>query len=240
VPGKATDAAASGAADGQTASVSGAASTVDAGSRRVGNLIQVVPEAFAVSARTLVDSAINNAKNIKFTVDGGAVLVTNMASDPLVEDRAQALRDALHDAGVKRIQEIRFASDLDADKKKVADLLRADRKPGMVLATDQAGFMAAYNATNDLGEERPYVVAGYSSDESGTTMARTGEFAAIAIFSFERLIRKAITTAALSAGGQKFPERVEVRIPVHVSPLKSGAPQMNRMMKAKRQGAGQE
>ena len=43
----------------------------------------------------LVDAAINNAKNAKFTVDGGTVLVLNTASDSLVDDRAQALRNDL-------------------------------------------------------------------------------------------------------------------------------------------------
>ena len=51
------------------------AGTSPAGSSPSGELILVAPEAFATSARILVDAAINNAKNAKFTVDGGAVLV---------------------------------------------------------------------------------------------------------------------------------------------------------------------
>ena len=98
----------------------------------------------------------------------------------------------MREAGVKNIQEIRFAGDLDEAKKKVIELLRADRKPGMVFSPDQIGFSASYNGTSVLGDERPYVVAGYSNDESGSIMARSGEFAAVAIFSPERLIRKAI------------------------------------------------
>jgi hypothetical protein len=206
-----------------------------------GEPILVVPEAFPASARILVDAAINNARNAKLKIDGGAVLVINTAGDPLIDDRAQALRNALREAGVKNIQEIRFDLDLDLAKQKVVELLRADRKPGMVFSPDQVGFSAAYNATTVLGDERPFVVAGYSNDESGATMARTGEFAAVAIFSPERLIRKAITTAVLAAEGKRFPERIEIRIPVHVSPPSSGAPQMSAMRaKAKQAAEGRQ
>jgi hypothetical protein len=68
-------------------------------------------------------------------------------------------------------------------------------------------------------------------------LARAGEFAAVAIYSPERLIRKAITTAALAAGGKKFPERVEYNILVHVSPARSGAPRLKVMERAKREEA---
>ena len=67
--------------------------------------------------------------------------------------------------------------------------------------------------------------------------ARSGEFAAVAIFSPERLIRKAITTGVLAAEGKRIPERVELRIPVHVSPPKTGAPQMNSMRAKSKQAA---
>ena len=53
-------------------------------------------------------------------------------------------------------------------------------------------------------------------------MARMGEYAGIAVFSAERLIRKAITTAAHAASGQKFPERGGDGDPVHVSPPEAG------------------
>ncbi len=206
-----------------------------AGSSPSGELILVAPEAFANSARILVNAAINNARNAKFTVDSGAVLVMNTASDPLADERALALRNALREAGVKNIQEIRFARDLDEAKQKVIELLKADRKPGMVFSPDQIGFSASYNALTTLGDERPYVVAGYSNDESGSTMTRSGEFAAVAIFSPERLIRKAVTTAVRASEGQRLPERVELGIPVHVSPPSSGAPKMQSMRAKARQ-----
>ena len=42
------------------------------------------------------------------------------------------------------------------------------------------------------------IVAGYSSDESNARLTQAGEFAALAIYSQDRLIRKAVSTAALS------------------------------------------
>ena len=52
-------------------------------------------------------AAVNNAKNAKLALDGGAVLVIDTASDPLVEDRRRALAAALREAGVRVTHEIR-------------------------------------------------------------------------------------------------------------------------------------
>jgi hypothetical protein len=194
-----------------------------------------VPEPFSSSARVLVDAVINNAKNAKLAIDGGALLVIDTDSDPLVEDRAQALRAALRGAGITAVEEVPFSRDFDEGKKKVVERLKTNPKLGMVLSTDRVALSASYNAMSNLGEDRIYVVAGYSSDESGATMARAGEFAAVAVYSAERLIRKAITTAALSAAGQKFPERVELKIPVHVSSPRAGAPKKNALQRAKKE-----
>jgi ABC-type sugar transport system substrate-binding protein len=200
----------------------------------VGPFVQVVPEPFARTARPLVEAAIHNARNAKLTPEEGAVLVINTSSDILFEDRALALREALHNAGITAIEEIRFARDLNTAKAELIALLRANRKPGMVLTTDNLGLSAALQATSDLGEQRLFVMAGYSPDESGGNMVQAGDFAAIAVFSPERLIRKAITTAASLSRGEKLPERVEVMVPVLVSPANSTTPKMYRRMQAAR------
>jgi ABC-type sugar transport system substrate-binding protein len=188
------------------------------GSQAAGPLIHVLPESFATAAESLVAASINNATNAKLIPQAGAVLLINTASDPMVEERVQAFRGALKSAGITAIQEIRFAGDLKAAKSQLLEVLRSNPKPGIVLSTDHIGLTASFQDITDLGDERPYVVAGFSHDDSGANMARAGEFAAVAIFAPERMLRKAISTAASAGRGVKIPDRVGVVIPVHVSP----------------------
>jgi hypothetical protein len=195
-----------------------------------GRVISVVPEPFAVSAGQIVEAAVNNARNIGFAPEGGALLAINTDSDRLAAARAEALREALRSSGVTTIKEVLFARDIGVVKSKLVELIKANPKIGMVLSNDHVGLTASFQAMNDLGEERPYVIAGYTSDESSATMTRSGEFAGAAVYSAERLLRKAITTAVSAARGEKLPDRVELMVPVNLSPKKSGAPRMYKMM----------
>ena len=181
-------------------------------------LVQVLPEPFKSTAPGLVAAAINNARNAKFTPESGAFLMINTASDPLAEDRAQALRDALHDVGITTIEEVRFQGDHTVAKEKLSAVLPAHPKIGMVFSTDHIGLASSFQLLEKVGEQHMYVVAGYTGEESSVNMANNGEFAAAAIFVPERLIRKAIASAASLARGEKLAERVEVPVPLHVSP----------------------
>ncbi len=110
-------------------------------------------------------------------------------------------------------------------------LLRANRKPAIVLSTDLVGLTAASQATATLGDDHLYVIAGYTSDDALASAVNGGEYAAVAIFSTERLIAKAVRAAAAAARGDRLPERVELQIPVLDSPENSAAPKMYRAYK---------
>jgi len=197
----------------------------------VGPLVQVVPELFARSASPLVEAAIRNARNAKLSPAGGAILVINTAGDTLFEDRALALRAALRNAGVTTIEELRFAGKAEDAQAELLALLRVNRKPVMVLGTDLLGVSAALHVTGDSGEDRPFVIAGYSSDDGLANMVMAGEYAALAIYNPEKLICKAITTAVAAARGEKLPDRVELMVLVLDSPGNSAAPRMYRAYK---------
>jgi hypothetical protein len=197
-----------------------------------GPVIRVVPEGFAISAKALVAAAANNARNAKLALEAGAILAVDTTVDPLVEDRVRALTAALRDAGIRLAHEIRYAGDSDAFEKELDELLERDQKACIVLGADVTSTRSAYTLANRKGEKRPFVVAGYTADESELPATRMGEYAAIAAFSADRLIRKAVATAILAAAGQKFPEQVEISVPVHVSPADSRTPRMYEMKKS--------
>jgi ABC-type sugar transport system substrate-binding protein len=201
-----------------------------------GPLTLVEPQPFSISAASLVGAAITNASNAKLDPASGSILMINTASDNLFDARAQALRAALRGAGVANVEELRFGGQAEEGKKKLLDLLRKNRGLGVVMTTDNLSSNVAYDLANELGTERPFVIAGYTTDATGSSMTRAGELAAFGDYSPERLIRKAIATAALAAGSQKVPEKVELDIPVTVSPPGSSTPKMNAIMKSKRGG----
>ena len=177
-----------------------------------------MPESLTAAARSIVAAAIRNARNAKLKPEEGAVLTINTASDPLVEERAQALREALKSEGITAIEELRFSGDLEEAKERVIGLLRANRKAVIVVSTDHIGLTASFQAMSEMGPQRPYVVAGFTPEESGGNMTKTGEFAAVAIYSPERLLRKAVYVAAAVGRGEKVPDRVEVMVPALISP----------------------
>jgi DNA-binding LacI/PurR family transcriptional regulator len=195
-----------------------------------GRIITAVPEAFPGSARQLVDAALNNARNIGFAPDGGAVLVINTASDSMAADRTAAFRAALNAAGVSPVKELEFSGDIKDVRAKLAELIKGNHKIGMVLSNDHVGLTASFQALNDLPEGRSYVVAGYTTDESSARMTSSGEFAGAAVYAPERMVRKAIASAAAVARGEKVADRVELMVPVNLSPATSGAPKMYKRM----------
>lgn len=105
-------------------------------------------------------------------------------------------------------------------------MLREKKKFAVVVATDLLGISAALHVASELGPDRVFTIAGYSSDENVSSMVRAGEYAAVAMFSPERLISKAVTAACALGRGQKVPERVELIVPIMDSPPDSTAPKL--------------
>jgi hypothetical protein len=193
----------------------------------IGSLVNVVPEDFASSARPIVEAAIRNARNAKLSPEA-AVLMVNASVDRLAEDRAAGLREALRNAGITAVEQLPITADTATAKADLIALLRANRKPSMVLATDLTGLTAAALATAVLGDDHLYVVGGYSWEDALASAVNGGEYAAIAVFSMDRLVARAVKTAVAASRGERLPDRVQLEVPVLESPENSAAPRMYR------------
>jgi ABC-type sugar transport system substrate-binding protein len=203
------------------------------GSKPVAPLIVVGPEPFAATARQLVAAAMRNAVNSKLKPEAGAFILINSAADSLVQDRNAAIREALKAAGINAITEVRFAGDAQTGAMLLTERLQADPKPPMVFSVDSTSTTAAGETINEIIEDRPFVLAGYTADESLVKLAATGRFAALAEFAPARVIRRAVTTALAASQGQNVTSRVNVSIPVAESPSKSGVPQLQGFFKSR-------
>ena len=80
---------------------------------------------------------------------------------------------------------------------------------------------------SELIPDRLFVQSAFPSDGNGscTDMIRVGDFAAVAGFVPNRVVRKAITTAVSLSQGRSVPARVEVPVEVHDSDENSTTPQ---------------
>lgn len=205
-----------------------------------GPLIHVVPESLTEAARSIVAAAVRNARNAKLKPEDGAVLVINTSADPLIGERTEALRDTLRGEGITKIEEVRFDGDIKTAKAKLLELLQADPKAVLLLGADHIGLTASYQAATDLYGKRSLIVAGFTFEESGGNMTKSGDFAAVAIFSSERLLRKAVAVAAAAGRGEKQSDRVEVMVPALISPDDSatGKFDMLKMDPSKKQSRG--
>lgn len=195
-------------------------------SASVAREIVVAPEPFGWSAEILVADAIRNAKNGELDPQSGALLFINSTSDPLAQDRADALRVALRSKGIEAIEELRFAGPDGGGREKLLEHLKAHPKTALVFATDFISLNIADKLTEELKDAHPYVIAGYSADEThGRNQTLTGQYAAVGIYSADRLLRKGINAAAAAAErGVDVPDRVEVRVVMHESRADSALP----------------
>jgi ABC-type sugar transport system substrate-binding protein len=192
--------------------------------------ILVGAPSFAASAQQLVESAIRNAKNGGLDPKRGAVLVINTVSDAFADERTSAIREALEKAGVdsKSIEELRFAYKADLANKIVADGLKANTKAVLVFGLDSQCLppIRQYTSQKEF-TDHPFVIAGYVADERLNPYVQSGDFAGLAEFNSNRLIRKAVTAAASLAQGKDVPQHVEIPVEFRDSPPRSG-PAKNR------------
>ncbi len=198
-----------------------------------GRVIMIVPPSFTESAGQLVASAIRNAKNASLDPTAGAIVVVNTVSDPFVDERARAIRDQLKRAGVKEVNEIRFASRVEDCVRQLTERLKKDPKPTLVFGVDSPSMSGCREVSNQLVEERPFITAGYSADEQLGMTARSGDLAAVADFMPTRLVRKAIAMAAEVADGKAVPDTIELAIVFHDSPSSTGIPRTQSFYKSR-------
>jgi ABC-type sugar transport system substrate-binding protein len=184
-------------------------------------LVVVKTSPFISSAAQLVASAVRNAANARMDPGGGAVLLINTLGDPSVSERVAALRTALKDAGIAKIQEVPFSKDSEAGSKVLTAKLQADPKLVLVFAVDSLSSLAGREVVIKVVLDRPFILAGYASDDTYANSTRMGDFAAIAIYSPAKLLRKAMSTAVALARGRDLPALVEVPIEIVDSPPES-------------------
>jgi hypothetical protein len=185
-------------------------------------MIVVAPQSFADSARRIVELAIRNLKNAKIDPAGGALILISSSGDRLVPDRAAAIRQALTDAKITAVDELRIPKEMTAGSEVLKKRLQADPKPVMVFFLDYNGALVCKEVASDIVAKRPFVRAGYSADDARNRMVRAGEFAAVGEYEPTRLIRKAISVAAAAAQRREAKEKEEIPINVIESPAGSG------------------
>jgi hypothetical protein len=202
--------------------------------------ILVRPQSFVESARRLVTLSMRNAKNANLNPEAGAILLIPAAGDAFIPDRVAAVREALEVAKVSPVDEIRMSREGDDGVKRLTKRLEADSRTAMVFAFDFVSTSACNKVATDIGEKRPFIQAGYTSDDSLPRMALAGEFAAIADYVPVRLVKKAVSTAVAVAQGREITDPVEVPNLVRESPPSTGAPRMQAQQnKARRKGQGE-
>ena len=170
-------------------------------------------------------SAIRNAKNARLDPKGGALIVVNSAGDPFVHDRTVAIRNALKESGIITIEEVVFSKSADLGAKLLKEKLKANSKLVLVFAVDGLSTAALRPVMTELIPDRPYVQSAFASEGKYSDMIRAGDFAAVAGYIPNRVIRKAITTAVNLSQGRDVASRVEVPVELLDSDEKSSTPQ---------------
>lgn len=186
----------------------------------------VTQKDFLPPVRTVVADAMRAARNGEVSPVSGAVILMDETVDSLVRARADAIRAALKEAGVEKIEELPFARSIKSGKEKLIEYLKAHKETTMVFATDAGGILAADDATAILKLDHRFVIAGFSDNESARNQVLMNEYAAIAVFSLDRLLRRGVNIAGALMKGEEVPDRVEIDVPVVESSERAGLPRL--------------
>lgn len=189
-------------------------------------LVAVANKPLKDSAATLVMDAMRVAKTGKIPTDTGAVILVDPTVDSLVQERVDALREALTTAGNKHIEELKFERTIKDGEEKLVAYLNEHPETTLVFAVDAGGVLAADDATGVLKEKHRYAIAGYSGNEAAKNQVFMNEYAAIGVASIDRLLRRAVNIAAGLLMGKVFPDRIEIDVPVLESSDTAGLPRM--------------
>ena len=103
--------------------------------------------------------------------------------------------------------------------------LKANPKLVLVFGVDGLSTSACRSVMAELIPDRLFVQAAFPAESNYSDMIRVGDWAAVAGFIPNRVIRKAIATAVSVSQGKDVPRRVEVPVEVHDSDEKATTPQ---------------
>jgi ABC-type sugar transport system substrate-binding protein len=180
-----------------------------------GREVVIAPTPFKASADRIVELAMHNATNGGLDPKSGALVVVRPDADPFVADRDAALKEALRAAGAAKVEALSIDGDATAAEEAVAEAVKAHPEVSLVLGADGSSLSAADRATGILKTDRPFIVAGYTGDETNArNQTKIGEYAAAGIYAHDRLFRKAVYIVARSLRGEQPADRVEIDTPL--------------------------
>lgn len=187
-------------------------------------MILVAPQPFAESAKRLVELAIRNVKNSRLNPEGGALVLRSSPPDRLQDDRARAIRDALKEAGIDAIAEVALPFNTDIATDQLVQAFQQHPLATMAFFLDVYGVAASNNAAPKLRPKISYVQAGYVIEDNRIRMVNSGQYAGIAEYDPNHLIRKAVMVAAAAAHGKESKAKVVLSVPIAESPAGAGLP----------------
>ena len=77
-----------------------------------------------------------------------------------------------------------------------------------------------------LKTDHRFVIAGFSDGEASRNQVLMNEYAGVAVFSIDRLLRRGVNVASVLMRGGEVADRVEIEIPVVESSEKAALPRM--------------
>ncbi len=168
---------------------------------------------FDETARAIADALVSDAKRLKFSPKGPAVILMNLQSDRYAQRRVAALETALRAAGVDVLPVIKF--DGVPDEAKAAVLAAIKKRPEicMVAAENDQGVSGAAGILFD-SKSHTFLLAGYVGYDSNAALGGMGVCSATVELNERGLARTALSTALKILRGEKVASRLEIRMPV--------------------------
>jgi ABC-type sugar transport system substrate-binding protein len=165
---------------------------------------------FQPQARELVLMAVEDCKLGDVPLDGGALIASSeFLTDSHAEARAAAMRAALKEAGVTRIESVTYKeTEVDAQHA-IGDFLTGSPSISIVVSEDQ-GMTGAYMAREDDKEHRRYAVIGSVGIGKFINVIARTEYSAYVDRNMKRLGRQALQVVQDVLAGKSVPDQTEI------------------------------
>jgi ribose transport system substrate-binding protein len=168
---------------------------------------------FRDSARKLVQAVVEDAKLAKRSEKGPALLLVNGRKDTHTDDRAAALKAALHEAGVTLLDTLVFDGIGTNALKSLQAALDSHPEVNMVVFDEDQGAAGCFTLHLESHDKYTINIAGYVSFENNVNMASQASFSAVVDRNVQGLVRQAVQAALSLIQGQTVPARTEVELP---------------------------
>ena len=165
------------------------------------------------TGRAIADALVDDAKRLKLSAKGPALVLLNEQTDRNAQRRVDAMIAGLRARGVEVLPTLTFDGVPEEAKKVILDAMRTHPEISMVVAENDQGVSGAASILFEK-QSKKFLLGGYVSYDSNAALGLMGICSAVVDRNERGLARAALAAALKILDGEKVASRIEIPMPV--------------------------